>query len=435
MTTRTITLLLASTAWAALAHGQTPGSPGAPEGSGATAPVEIVPSGSVLVRANPASPLPNPDLTRGAAFPQQRGFFRAEPFFIYPFLGVGLGYNDNLTGTPDDPIRSAFFVISPTVRADVKTGGNTYALTYAGNYGHYFSSSANDFNEHAIVATSSNQFTARADLQGTLFYVLRYDPGGSVDRPFTGTPNRWYGYGANGTFGYGAPSAQGRLEFDLGFTDKWYLNNQAENDQFDVATWNVGARFFYRVAPKTRLLAEVRYTEYDYHQSTSPLDSSEQRYLLGATWDATAATSGTVRLGYVTKRFKTEGNEDYEGATAEASIRWQPRTYSTVEVVALYGPSDSTGTGLFTVDKSIGARWEHYWKSYFLTRALASYVDSDYHGVSRTDHFGRVTFGGYFDIRTWLRLGAEYSYENRRSTDSTAEYSRNVILLTISGTL
>jgi hypothetical protein len=435
-----IALLLTGAVWGAVAFGQTPapaGVPGSGTGPSTATPVEIAPTGSGLIRGNPASPLPNPDLTSGAAFPAQRGFIReAEPFFIYPFLGVGVGYNDNLTGVANDQIRSAFLVVSPRVRADVKTGANTYALTYSGNYGHYFSSSNNDFNDHAFVATSSNQFTASADLNAAAFYLIKQDPPGSVDRAYTGTPDRWHGAGAIATFGYGAPAAQGRLEFDLGYTDKRYQNNPETTDTSDVATWNGAARFFYRLAPKTRLLAEIRYTEYDYPvPSSPPLDNSEQRYLLGATWDLTAATSGTVKLGYLTKKFKQEGVEGYTGLTAEASVRWLPLTYSTVEVLAQYAPSESTGTGTFTIDTSVGAKWEHYWKSYFLTRALASYTKSDFQGVTRTDHISRVGIGAYFDIRTWLRLGADFSYDRRNSTDSASDYSRNVILLTIAGTL
>lgn len=433
-----IAYLLTGAVWGAVAFGQTPAPPGVPGDStspGATTPVEIAPTGSGVIRSNPASPLPNPDLASGAAFPAQRGFIRAEPFFVYPFLGAGVGYNDNLTGVSDDRISSAFLVVSPRVRADVKTGGNTYALTYNGNYGHYLSSSANDFNEHEVIATSSNRFTARADLEAAAFYLVKQDPGGSVDRLFTGRPDRWRAAGAIATGGYGAPSAQGRLELDLGVTDKRYQNNREITEAFDVATWNVGARFFYRIAPKTRLLAEVRHTEYDYRLSSSPLDSSEERYLLGAAWDLTAATSGTVKLGYITKRFKQEGLDDYAGATAEAALRWLPRTYSRVDVFAQYAPSDSTGTGIFTVDKSVGAKWEHQWRSYFITRALGSYVKSDFEGVSRTDHISRVSIGAFFDIRSWLRLGAELSHENRNSTDGTFDFSRNVVLLTIAGTL
>jgi len=367
------------------------------------------------------------------ALPAQRGFIREEPVFIYPSLGAGLGYNDNLTGVPDNRISSAVVTLLPRVRADVKRGADVYALTYNGRYGHYFSSSENDVNNHEIVATSDNQFTARADLATTAFYLIRQDQGGSVDRSFSGTPDRWHAGGAFATFGYGGASAQGRLEFYAGGTDKRYQNNRDVTQSFDVATWDVGARFLYRIAPKTRLLAELRHTEYDYH--ASPLDSDEQRYLLGATWDVTAATSGTIKLGYITKNFKQEEADDYAGPTVEAAVRWMPRTYSTVEFVALYAPSDSTGTGVFTVDTSVGVRWDHYWKSYLLTRVAASYVNSEFKGTSRTDNVSRIGIGGYFDIRTWLRLGVEFSHENRNSTDATADFSRNIVLLTIGGTL
>ncbi len=55
--------------------------------------------GSLLVTPRAAVPLPNPNLAYSAAYPNQRGFVRAEPFFIYPFLAMGIGQNDNLTGT------------------------------------------------------------------------------------------------------------------------------------------------------------------------------------------------------------------------------------------------------------------------------------------------------------------------------------------------
>ena len=116
-------LLLTGAVWGAVAFGQTPAPPGVPgsgTGPSTATPVEIAPTGSGLIRGNSASPLPNPDLASGAAFPAQRGFIRdVEPFFIYPFLGIGVGYNDNLTGVASDRISSAFLVVSPRVRAGV----------------------------------------------------------------------------------------------------------------------------------------------------------------------------------------------------------------------------------------------------------------------------------------------------------------------------
>ncbi len=55
--------------------------------------------------------------------------------------------------------------------------------------------------------------------------------------------------------------------------------------------------------PKTSLLLEARHTELDYKYTASQLDSEELRYYIGATWDATAATSGTIKVGPVEKKF------------------------------------------------------------------------------------------------------------------------------------
>ena len=422
-------LLLAATVFTGPALAQS--APPAVSTGTATSPAQPLTTG--FVPGNAATPQPLPDLASNYAFPEQRGFVRAEPVFIYPSLGVGLGFSDNVFATPNDATSSGYFMLFPRVRAEVKHAGDVYAFTYNGRWGHYFQASAADVNDHEFVATSSNQFTARADLNANAYYLIKQDEPGSVDRSVTGTPDRWHAIGAFATFGYGSRDGPGRFEFDAGGTDKRYENNRDVTAALDVASWDVAGRFLYRVAPKTHLLAELRYTDYDYH--SSPLDSSEQRYMLGATWDATAATSGALKVGYLTKQFKVEGLENHSGLTAEASVRWRPRTYSTLDVVGLYAPSDSTGTGLYTIDKSIAATWQHYWKSYFLTRVAASYLKSDFIGVSRTDNDSRIGIGGFFDVRTWLRLGLEFSHENRNSTDPTAEYSRNVVMLTVGGTL
>ncbi len=142
---------------------------------------------------------------------------------------------------------------------------------------------------------------------------------------------------------------------------------------FDVTTFNAAGRFLYRIAPRTRLLTELRYTTFDY--KTNNLDSSEVRLLVGATWDLAASTSGTVKVGQVRKDFKQSTLSDFSGVNVEAAVRWMPRTYSTVELLATRQPSDSTGAGLFTVDTTVGAVWNHRWQSFLSSRALLTYLE------------------------------------------------------------
>jgi hypothetical protein len=72
---------------------------------------------------------------------------------------------------------------------------------------------------------------------------------------------------------------------------------------------------------------------------------------------------------------------------------------------------------------------------YMVTRATLTHVNIDYRGAGRTDRISQASLGGYFDIRTWLRLGAEVSHQRRASPVDVLDYSRNVVLLTVGATL
>jgi hypothetical protein len=256
----------------------------APAPAAAPAPA---PAGD-LVRTNPAAPQPNPNLASTGAVPGRRGFYRAEPFDIYPFLGVGLGWTDNLLGQAANPVSSSLLVVSPRVQAETRTGAHVHSLRYGGSYGHYASSSPDDFAVHEFVASTVNQFSARTDLSATAYYLQQQDPRGLSVRAILAEPDRWQGYGANVRAGYGAISAQGRLEGDLGFTSKTYSNNREVTARLDVSTVDGAGRFFYRLTPRIRALTELRMTAFDYDSAS--LDNFETRMLVGATWDISATS-------------------------------------------------------------------------------------------------------------------------------------------------
>ena len=391
--------------------------------------------GGLTVRPSAAVPLPNPNLAANAAFPDRRGFYRAEPFFIYPWAGLGLGYNSNLNGVRDNPISSSLAVVAARVLGEMKYRAGTLGLSYAGNYGRYFESSVDNFNDHELVARLRNQFTARADLDGAVYWMSKQDPRGLQTRPFSDSPDKWRSFGGYLTAGYGAQSAQGRFEVDLGFSNKEYTNNREFTQQLDVASVNLAGRFLYRVAPRTRVLVELRDTEYNYLWSQSRLDNSEQRILMGATWDATAALSGTVKAGWMFKDFKDPTQKDFSGLSLEANGRWAPYTYSFYDLAARYGAMDTSGSGTYTVDTGLAAAWTHKWQSFFQTRATLAYLHQDYRGIDRIDNILSVSFGAYYDLRSWLRAGVDASYLTRSSTDPSVEYGRTLLMFTLGGTL
>lgn len=407
----------------------------------AAAPAAAAPAGAtsgqvLLPGQSSAAPLPSPFSSVNIVYPGSRGFVRTDSFFVYPFAGVGLGYNSNPSAAQSGGSGSMLGVLGVRLLGSAKTGASVFELGYTGNYGHYFESSKDDFNNHELVGRASRQFSARTDVEGSLYWLHKTDPRGVVAQQVVlDQPNQWSALGGTLTAGYGAREAKGRFELDLGLSDKTYTNNRAYTTSLDVTSMNVAGRFYYRWQPRTRVFTELRAARYDYQLSTSLSDNTEYRAGLGVTWDATAVTSGTVRIGWMNKDFNSAAVKDYTGLYVDALLRWAPKTYSWVDLIANYGAQDTSGVGTYSVTSALAAAWTHKWRNHFQTRALLSAQNSDFRNVVRTDRLYTIGYGGFYDLRSWLRLGLEATYQNRQSTDDVWDFDRSILMFTVGGTL
>lgn len=86
------------------------------------------------------------------------------------------------------------------------------------------------------------------------------------------------------------------------------------------------------------------------------------------------------------KKFNREGL-DIHTAPPPAALQWTPKTDSTATLSSnvLHSASESTGTRIFTVDKSVRARVGSPKEGYFSPCALTSYINSDFQGISGSD--------------------------------------------------
>lgn len=355
--------------------------------------------------------------------------------FIYPSVKVGLGYNDNVLGTPTNPTSSSLVTLQPGVMGEIKTHGDRYTANYAGNYTKYSSNSNDNFNQHTLMLAGDNIFTGRTKLSWDAGYKMGSDPRGSTDRAISTEPDRWHSQMASAVFTYGAAGAAGRVELEGSVQNKRYDNNRATTESADVNLTSVAGRFFYRVAPKTSMLFELRDGKADYQLASSTQDNTERRYYVGATWEATAATTGIIKVGRMTKDFDNSGNPGFTGSSWEGAIRWKPLTYSVFNLVTSKSTSDSTGVGNYMVNQNVSVAWSHNWNSYLASRATAGVLKSDYAGVDRSDNIKNYGLGLTYDMRRWLRAGVEWAGTQRNSSVPSNDFTRNVTMLTLEGTL
>lgn len=353
---------------------------------------------------------------------------------LYADTGIDLGYDSNVTqARKGSEVSSSFFRVTPTLALDSQYRSGRYTLSYKGDYVRYPSYNPNSLAQNDLIFQAQNVFTTRSALAWGASVGDHYDPIGSTDRNLNGSEaDHYHTMAANATYAYGAESAQGRLEFDGGVGSKRYQNNRAWTESADVDNTNLAARFFYRVAPKTRALAEVRRTTYDYVSDLQRLDNTDWRTYLGATWDASSALTGTVKVGEQFKNYRdTDAHRNYKGFSWEAAVRWTPRTYSSFDLSTGRAANDPSGNTGSPVTKSVMLAWNHDWTSYVHSKLSLGQMNTDYSGTGRKDTDRVAGVGVMYDMRRWLGLGLEYTWSKRNSNEDNYDYVRNVTMFKV----
>jgi hypothetical protein len=363
--------------------------------------------------------------------------FPVGPLVVYPGIDLAVGHDDNLFLRPVDRTSSSFTVVSPYVRAEARPGPHKFDFALRIDDGRYYSSAADSYTDYSLLGNGDLVFSGRMGLTLRAEHRHGHDPRGSTDRGVSATPDEYDNSGIDGVFRYGAPGARGRIEIDAGAFARRYTNNRLSTAASDRDTSALGGTFFWRVMPRTELLFQAQHRDIDYRLAASTLDSTEDRYLVGVKWEATAATTGTAKFGRLKKDFDSPLRQDFSGSSWDVGVRWSPLTYSVFDFVTSKQASESTGVGDTVVGTNYGVTWSHAWSSRLRTQALASFRNDAYTGagVSRKDDTTSFGLRVAYDFRRWLRFGAEYTHFERDSNDNAFNYKRNLLLFTVGATL
>lgn len=243
-----------------------------------------------------------------------------------------------------------------------------------------------------------------------------------------------YGFGAEtarGQFELGARASQLRFQNDLVVAGK-RLNSEREYDDLGFT-----ATLYAALAPKTKALLEARHTTYEYVSNTG-LDSTNTAVLVGVKWDATAKTSGAIRVGNETKEFDAAALGDRDNAMWEANITWNPLSYSTF-VLSTGSKLDEGNNGAALIEtRSNSLDWTHQWLERLSSKASLSLMNQDYLGAgggNRSDEITNAGVGLTYSMRRWLDVGVGYKYSQNDSNAATYSFDRDMISLSLTAGL
>lgn len=372
---------------------------------------------------------------------------------LVPTLKMEQRYDDNIRATQYDTQSSWVTAVMPTFVLSTESRTSAYALTYALDNETYASSHADDHTDHHVDADAGFQFDVRNRLRLNAGYDKIEDVANDayVSSPFGGTspgvgnqpvvpqgnsgePAKYTTTNAGGIYTYGAMDALMQLEMAADYQQLRYQNSGGFNDDLEYNSTPLRATGYYRVAPKTRLLAEVRHTHFDYLNS-SDQDSDNRALLGGLTWDATARTSGTVKIGTEEKSYDNSTFNDQNNATWDAGVQWKPLSYSvfTLNTNQSYQEgNDSAGT---ISSQTTGLNWAHQWMERLSSEISYSYTDNQYEGSVQHDTIDIVGASLSYEMRRWLDIGVGYKYATDDSNVDGQSYNRNIFSVSFTASL
>jgi hypothetical protein len=355
---------------------------------------------------------------------------------LYPSLSYITGHDDNILATETDKKSSWITRINPNIALQAETENMQVRINYAIEKGILHSSSQDNYLDHNLTTTANiiGNSRNRIDLEASIIkgHEARGDENGGATS-ITSAPLEFDLNSAKGTYTFGGKEAKGRVLFNAGYQDKKFTNFRSITDTRDYDQSDIGMVFKYKITAKTSAVATVTRSKIDYDQSNK--DSTKQRYLLGASWEATAKTTGSIDIGWSDKDFKDPSLSDVDGGTWNADITWSPKTYSTINFSTGQDFGESTTADAYIDATNYAVNWDHYWKDDL--KSVVSYTTSidDFGNSDRKDTTNTFVLGLNHELKRWLNFGVGYTHTDSDSNLAGSSFKKNTLLFTVQASL
>ena len=231
---------------------------------------------------------------------------------------AALVYDSNILRTAEAFEREDEYAqVRPELKLTGLYGKHKLEGTYNGNYALYSSFSDVNYDDHVLSLKGTLDHSFRLNSIVEVGYHSQHEEPGDSDRIFNNFTefnlfNRaFFDYKVE----YGRNDSQGQLILSYRLIDSDFTNNF--QDFRDRLENRFLARMYYRIFPKTRLLAEAIYTDADHAlvENQFERDNTNEIYQVGAAWDITNVISGEFKVGYQARDFDSEIPLDVDGVS------------------------------------------------------------------------------------------------------------------------
>lgn len=348
---------------------------------------------------------------------------------VQPSLGVRFLFDSNTYDTASNAIDSWIGVIKPSILLTTAPAQQRYALLYQGEYGYYFEDSADNYADHVLGGAARYQLSARAKVEVTASTARGHWDRGSnqtdglepLSASFPSEPDVFKRNEWAGNFQYGADGNRGRLRFSVGETQLDYTNNLERTRFYDYDSRSASTGLSLLFHQRTAVVFDVLFSDFRYERlrpGEASRDSQDWRYLVGLTWEATAKTEGSIRLGMQHRRFDDPARASTSHPSWEVDVRWSPREYSHIGFETSRANEESFAEGGFVDISAYKVSWSHEWPRGWGSIISWAQNERDFVGSTRNQDFSETYLGLRYRQGRLLTWEAGFA---RRSRDGSFE--------------
>jgi len=351
---------------------------------------------------------------------------------ITPVIDAGQKYDDNIFSQATNPQSSIIYTVAPAVNFALGDGVNTHEVDVAFESGTYLDSSDDNYITGSLgyaghfEASSSSKFDVSIDAN------WKIEPRGTGITEGLGDtatePLKFEEQIAELGYEYGSASSKARVAFDGRFYSKSYSNFKEVTQARSFDAPSLAGTFFYSTNSRTDAFIELKAETigYDVQEAVSR-DSDVYSALVGVKWEATALTSGSVKIGQQQKSFDNANREDFSGVSWDASVQWQPLTYTTLSFNTSRNARDPNVVGDYINESIYGVNWAHQWSQKLSTTLGYNFTDEDYSGVTRVDETSMLSADLSYDLARWVEISLYANATDKVSTTDTIVFDKSIV--------
>lgn len=358
------------------------------------------------------------------------GFLSCANSFAETTLTAGVGFiNDSNVLRKVEENSDTAIVVTPGAAWFKESGAKRFDVSYLGDFRQYNDNDDLNFNAHDFKASADLRHNQRLSSKFSANYYTGIEVPGATDQ-LTANLTEFTDYdflGLTALGAYGTRKSTGQVVVTYAHNQRRFEKNEQEYRDSDENV--LTARFFYRRNDVSRFLVETSYSDLDYkNPELRGNDGTDIVSLLfGMEWDIGTATRGLAKIGYQDRTFSEDRFDSRSDLAYSLDLRWAP--YESTEVTA--GASRKVAAAA-QVDVGDLLRNEFTtginYKLSDRTKLNADFrymVDDVIDG--RRDKRQRFGLGGEYFFRSWMKMQAQYIYEERESDVAAFEFDTTII--------